>query len=318
MSRVGLVLGGGGITGAAYHLGSLLAVEAATGWHPSKADVVVGTSCGAFAAALLRGDQLSIDTLIDGAHDRDEVTERLKQRVYRRSRPRGMVRWLRRGVLPGLTRPDLRLAVGSPGLYRTDGIADWLGERLGSLAESWPSQPTVVVAYDLENRRRMAFGTDEAPDVSLREAVGASCAVPFVYEPVRIDGRWYADGGMASGTSADLLLASEDPLDLVIVIAPMAATESRTGARFYEEAFDRFGRSALDQELARIREAWPATDVVVIRPDHSVLAVTRPNPLSTRAAVPAFLRTLRSLRSQLGDADTWAILSHHLATERVP
>ena len=317
MSRVGLVLGGGGITGAAYHLGSLLAIEMATGWHSSQADVVIGTSCGAFAAALLRGGELSIDTLIDGAHDRDEVTERLKSRVYRRSRPRGVVRWLRRGVLPGLAHPDLRIAVGSPGLYRTDGIADWLDERLGGLADSWPSRPTVIVTYDLEGRRRVAFGTDEAPDVPLKQAVAASCAVPFVFEPVRIDGRWYADGGMASGTSADLLLAADEPLDLVIAIAPMAASESRTGARFYEEAFDRFGRDALALELARIKEAWPSTDVVVIRPDHSVLAVTRPNPLSTRAAVPAFLRTLRSLRSQLGDAETWAILSRHLAGERV-
>ncbi len=313
MGSVGLVLGGGGITGASYHLGTLLAIEMATGWHPSQAEVVVGTSCGAFTAAMLRGGQLTIDAFLDDAHSREEVTRRLRARIYRRSRrPAGVVRWLRRGVLPGLARPDLRLVAGSPALYTTRGIAEWVEERLGPMANGWPDEATVIVGFDLTERARIAFGTDEAPQVALKDAVAASVAVPMVFEPVQLNGRWYVDGGIASGTSADLLLGFDEPLDLVIVVAPMAASESRPGARFYEDAFDRAGRVALEQEIDRIRSEWPETDVVVFRPDDRVLAVTRPNPLSTKAAVPAFLRTLRSLKDELGRPDTWGILQRHL------
>jgi NTE family protein len=318
MAKVGLVLGGGGITGASYQLGTLLAIEMATGWDPASAAVVVGTSCGAFCAAMLRGGQLSVDTFIDGGHSRDDANRRLKSRVYRRSvRPSGVVRWLRRGVLPGLTRPDLRLVVGSPAVYCTEGIADWVEERIGPIATTWPAEPTVIVGYDLESRERVAFGTDAAPRVTLRDAVAASTAVPMVFEPVKIDGRWYADGGFASGTSADLILGAPEQLDLIIVIAPMAATESRPGARFYEGAFDRAGRLALSQEVDRIRNEWPGTDIVVFRPDDRVLAVTRPNPLSTRAAVPAFLRTLRSLRDELRRPEVWSVLERHLVGSKV-
>lgn len=318
MASVGLVLGGGGITGASYHLGTLLALEMATGWHPSQADVIIGTSCGAFTAAMLRGGDLSIDAFLDQTHSRDAVSRSLRARVYRRSAtPRGMVRWLRRGVIPGLVRPDLRMVAGSPAMYSTEGIAEWVEERIGAMANSWPTEPTVIVAFDLADRKRTPFGTDAAPDAALKDAVAASVAVPMVFEPVKIGDRLYVDGGISTGTSAELLLGSDEQLDLVIVVAPMAASESRPGARFYEDAFDRAGRTALSQELDRVRAEWPGTDIVVFRPSDEVLAVARPNPLSTKAAVPAFLRTLRSLKDELARPETWEILSRHLVHSSV-
>jgi NTE family protein len=314
VSSVGLVLGGGGITGASFHFGALLALDMATGWHPDEADVIVGTSCGAFTAAMVRGGGLTLDTFLGDSETRDEVAERLRGLIYRRTRPRGVMRWMRRGVLPGLRRPDLNLALGSPALYDTSGIVEWVEHTLGPAADRWPDKPTVIVAYDLSDRSRVPFGTEAAPAAPIKTAVAASVAVPAVFEPVQIGGRWYADGGIASGTSADLVLANPDPLDLLVVLAPLAAVEARPGARFYEEMFDRAGRSALDAELATIREAWPHTDVVVLRPDRRVLATTRPNPLSVEAAIPAFLRTLRSLKSDLSRAGTWEILERHLVT----
>ena len=322
MSSVGLVLGGGGITGAAYQLGALLALEMATGWKPDDAEVIIGTSCGAFTAALIRGGQLSLETFLDESVSEEEMAERLHRRIYRKggnasSAPGGMVRWVRRGIIPGLTRPDLRLLAGSPARYRTDGIVEWVEERIGPLAQSWPDRPTVIVAYDVAARRRVAFGTDEAPDVTISQAVAASAAVPMVFEPVKIQGRWYLDGGVSSGTSADLVLGSPTQLDLIIVVAPMASPQRRPGARFFEGALDRAGSAALDIEIETIRDRWPGTDVVVFRPDEGVLAVTRPNPLSTQAAVPAFLRTLNSFTDALADPETWDVLSRHITSSPV-
>ncbi len=307
------MLGGGGPTGASYHLGALLALEMATGWDADDAEVIVGTSAGAFTAAMVRGGELSLDTFLDGGTDREDVARRLQRRIYRRTRPGGMFRWMRRGILPNLTHPDLRLIVGSPAIYSTAGIEEWVRERLGPMADGWPEKPTVIVAFDLISGKRVPFGTEAAPDAPLATAVGASAAIPMVYQPVRIDGSLYVDGGLASGTSADFVLGAEQPLDLVLVIAPMAADELRTGARFYEAAIDNVGCAALDAEVDRIRGAWPDTDIVVLRPDEHVLQVTRPNPLSTRATIPTFLRTLRSLRDSLAEQETWTTLRHHLA-----
>ena len=317
MSRVGLVLGGGGITGAAFQFGTLLAIGLATGWDPNSADVVIGTSCGALTGAMVRGGRLDLETFVGSAASRQEVAEALHTRVFRRSRPSGVLRWLRRGVLPGLRRPDLRLILGSPAIYSTVGLAEWIDDALGADASGWPSRPTVIVAYDVAARCRAPFGTDAVPPAALRDAVAASAAVPGIFQPVLIGGRWYADGGLASGTSVDLVLGFDQPLDLVMVIAPLAAAQRRPGARFYEDIFDRFGHSALEAEIALVHNRWPASDILVLRPDHRVLALARPNPMSTEAAMPVFLRTLRSMRDELAAPATWQVLSRHLVTHPV-
>ncbi|NND04644.1 MAG: hypothetical protein HKN91_17860 [Acidimicrobiia bacterium] len=305
MSKVGLVLGGGGITGAAFHFGSLLALRAATGWDPNEAEVIVGTSSGAFAAAMIRGGRLDLETLVGDTSNRDEVAARLSKYVYRRTTPRGLARWVRKGLLPGLTKPNLELTLGSPAVNSTEGIAEWVEETLGDLALMWPDHPTVIVAFDLESKERVPFGTEGAPPVPLKDAVAASAAVPFIFQPVRINKRWYADGGIASGTSLDLVLANPEPLDFVLVVAPLAATDSRN-------PFDRVGRSALQAELDVVKSTWPDCDVLVLRPDSRVLAAARPNPLSVKAAVPSFLRTLMSMREQLSHEEVWSVLERHL------
>jgi predicted acylesterase/phospholipase RssA len=264
---------------------------------------------------MVRGNQLTLETFVGEAKTREEIAEVLRQRVFRRSRPSGMLRWMRRGLLPGLRRPDLNLVLGSPAIHSTEGLADWVEDAVGDLADSWPDHATVIVAYDLHCRRRMPFGTEEAPPARLKDAVAASAAVPFIFQPVRIRDHWYADGGIVSGTSADLLLGAETPLDLVIVIAPLAAAERRPGARFHEDIFDRFGRTALEGEIRLIKESWPNTEVLVLRPDYRVLLAARPNPMSADAAMPGFLRTLRSMKHELAAPATWDLLKRHLVVE---
>jgi NTE family protein len=313
MSRVGLVLGGGGVTGAAFHFGTLFSLRMATGWEPADADVVVGTSSGAVVAALVRSRRLNLEALVGDVHGSSELARALAERIYRRSRMHGVGRWMRHGLLPGLRHPGIRLAVGSPAPYTTDGIADWLRSALGESATSWPDRPTTIVAYEIESRTRVAFGTEGSPDTDLVTAVAASSAVPMVFDPVTIEGRRYVDGGIISGTSADLVLGSPEPLDLVIVVAPMAATDTRPEARFYEGIIDRLGSQALDAELDLVAAEWPDAEMLVLRPDGSILSETRPNPLSTAAALPAFLRTLRVMRSTLASEAVWPVLERHLS-----
>ena len=310
------MLGGGGITGAAFHFGALISLRMATEWNPSDADVVVGTSSGAVVAAMVRSDRLSLDALIGDVHGANELAWELRSRIYRRTRPGGVGRWMRHGLLPGIRRPGIGLAVGSPARYTTDGIAEWIRETIGDAAGHWPDAPTTIVAYEVEGRRRVAFGTEGSPDVDLATAVAASAAVPVVFEPVEIDGRHYVDGGVASGTNADLLLGSPEPLDLVIVVAPMAPNEGRPDSRFYEDYFSRLGGAALDDELQRVRALWPAVDVIVLRPDAAVLTASRPNPLDPGAALPCFLATLRSMRGMLAGPEVWPLLEKHFASTR--
>ncbi len=314
MSSVGLVLGGGGITGAAYEFAALMAIRTATGWNPDDAEIIIGTSAGATVAAVVRANRLNIENLTGGDHTRHEYTEHLGQFLLRRTRPTGFGRWVRHGLIPGLRHPGLEMTLGGPAPFDSAGIADYVEHLAGPIANSWPEKPTLITAFDLIDRHLVVFGSEDAPEARLRDAVAASSAVPMVYQPVEIDDRPYVDGGVASGTSAHLVFQhAKQPLDFILIIAPMASEEEREDSRFYEGIFDRLGSEALSRELEIIEASWPETDVVVLRPNDAVLAAARPNPLSVEQTVPTFIRTLAFLRRQLAESHVWDLLKEHLS-----
>lgn len=296
-----------------------MAIELATGWNPNDADVVIGTSAGSFVTALLRNDRLMVDSLVDPGESREDVAARISNRLFSRGGLSGVGRWVRRGIIPSFRNPGLTAFLGSPAPFVASGLKEWVETRVGpARAASWPERPTVITAYDLESHQRVAFGTQDAPDVSIADAVAASSAIPILFCPWEIDGRHYVDGGVVSGTHADLILGSEKPLDLVIVIAPMAAEEQRHRAWFHERIFDRVGTNALKRELAEVRLAWPDTDIIVLEPSPQVLSAMRPNPLDPKGAVPTFIRTLIAMRRRLAQPEVWSLLEHHLVTAPVP
>src|SRR5213592_2942477 len=69
--KVGLVLGAGGVTGAAWLIGALDALAEESGWDPALADVVVGTSAGAAIAGVVAGGGIPPGFLV--AHAAGEV-----------------------------------------------------------------------------------------------------------------------------------------------------------------------------------------------------------------------------------------------------
>lgn len=318
VSRVGLVLGGGGVTGAAYEIAALMAIRLATGWEPNNAEVVVGTSSGSFVSALVRNDALTLDSLVLPEESREDVAERIRSHVYARGDARPVLgEWLRHGLLPGMRRPGLTMALGAPAPYHARGVAEWVTRQVGvEAAGSWPKRPTALVAYDLASGARTAFGTDAAPDVALSDAVAASSAIPLLFRPYPIDGRLYVDGGVASGTHADLVLGASDNLDLVLIIAPMAATVRRERARFYERMFDRVGLRSLDEELDIIRSSWSGCDILTLSPPPGVQTVARPNPMDASRSVATFIRTLIAMKPVLARPEVWGILRRHLVVSQ--
>lgn len=295
-----------------------MALRIATEWDPNDADVIVGTSSGAFVSSLVRNDALSLDSLVLPSDDRDDVTRRIREHVYSKDASASVGKWMRYGLVPGVRNPGLTMFLGSPARYSAAGIARWVTSNIGDeAAESWPSRPTAIMAHDIQRGVRAAFGTDSAPAVGIADAVAASSAVPLVFRPYRIGGGLYVDGGVSSGTHADVVLGHSEPLDLVLVVAPMAAQVQRARARFHEKMFDRVGLKSLRDEIALITEAWPECDVVTLFPSPSVQNAMRPNPMDASRSVATFMRTLISMKRTLARPDIWERLDHHLVNRSI-
>jgi NTE family protein len=285
----GLVLGGGGVLGAAWMAGALAALRDVRGFDPADAEVMVGTSAGAVTAALLAGG-VGVEELV--ARQRGEPVEA--------------------GVLAGFdwdpardarsTPPRPRLRPGNAGLVvrsarsrqlrrmpPTAVLAALLPEGRGSLdavgglaaaawpEREWPRRPALrIVAMDFETGARVAFGASSAPVAGVAEAVMASCAIPGWFAPVAIGGRRYVDGGAYSATSADLLAGAG--LDEVYVLAPMVsfATDHPRGmtARLERGWRGRVTRRCV-REVASVRHG--GTRVCVLGPGPADLAAMGAN-----------------------------------------
>ena len=89
-----------------------------------------------------------------------------------------------------------------------------IASRLPSAA--WPERNLVVTAVDAHSGAPRTFSRNDGVD--LVRAVSASSAVPGLWPPVEIGGRWYLDGGVRSATNADLAAGYER----VVVLAPVS------------------------------------------------------------------------------------------------
>ena len=93
---------------------------------------------------------------------------------------------------------------------------DQVRQRIGDL--EWPDRDLVVTAVDVATGELAAFGPrGPFPDVTLEDAVNASCAVPCVYPPIPIGSRTLIDGGVRSGSNADLVSGC----DPVVALTPV-------------------------------------------------------------------------------------------------
>jgi NTE family protein len=234
MTRIGLVLGGGGVVGQAYHSGVLAVLQHDFGFDARQADLVVGTSAGSITGTLLRlgvsPEDLAAWTVKAPLSSDDDVLAHLAGTDVPElaplrprdllSRPAGLPSWhmVRRAVTrPWLFRPlAAGLALLAPG--RHDIVA-----QLAALRElgtgTWPRQ-LWITAVRRRDGRRVVFGRPGSPSAPLHLAVAASCSVPGYFAPVEIGGTSYVDGGVHSPTNAALLRGCG--LDLAIVVSPMS------------------------------------------------------------------------------------------------
>jgi NTE family protein len=308
---VGLVLGAGGAVGHAYHAGVLAALEDDLGWDARRADVIVGTSAGSVVAAMLRGGFAATDIAARSqGRPMSAAAERLVAQAGMRGPPRlprarparargGMASpaRLRRAVRePWRAWPgSLAAAVLPAGEVPTDPIAVPLDALFGA---TWPTEPTWIVAVQLDTGRRVVFGRAGSPDATVAEAVAASCAIPGYFQPVSIDGVRYVDGGVHSPTNADVLRTEE--LDLVVVSSPMSTTGGTRRFRV-DAAMRHVARLALGREVARLRRR--GIPVVSFQPNAADQAVMAGNPLDPAKRGPVSEQAQATTSRRLGRSD---------------
>ena len=286
---VALVLGSGGVLGASFHAGVLLALSQTWGIDARSTAEILGTSAGAFTGAMLaaglsptdlvrreQGLPLSSSGRAIWGRRTESVGLKSQERAFGVGigPPAAPQLALSAFWRPGTIRPGTVLAGLTPrGQRSTDRIEATITDVLGA---TWPTAPRLrLVAVNLGSGRREVFSAQCS--VSIGAAVAASCAVPGIHAPVVIEGAEYIDGAAHSANNLDAVGRH----DVVIVSSPSTGSSSRT--RPWAIA-----RHLWRLQLGRERKSLSdQTDVIVIEPDQRLLDAMGTDPMDTskRASV---------------------------------
>ncbi|AEV84948.1 patatin [Actinoplanes sp. SE50] len=268
-----LVLGGGGVTGIAWHLGLLCGLQRA-GLPLGDADTIIGTSAGSVVGTLLAA---GVD--LEAAVAAQQVEAAAPPRSG--GSGRGTSQWLAAmSVLidPSVPAQQARAQVGTmASAADTTDEQTWL-RRIGDLLpiRDWPQGRDLrLVVVDTADGRDVVL--DAAAGAPLLQAVAASCAVPGLMPPVTIGEHRFMDGGVRLGAGADLAAGA----DRLIVIAPMAM----------------LGRERIEAEMA----AAGAAGSLLIEPDQEALEAFGPNFMDPARRAPSVAAGLRQAE-ELADA----------------
>ncbi len=245
-----MALGGGAARGFA-HIGVIQMLEEA-GIRPG---LVVGTSAGSVVAALYASGKSGAQL--------QQVAEAMDEAAF----------------------TDWTLPIFSRGMLRGAALARYISAQVnGRLIESMPL-PLGIVATDLNSGQGMLFQRGDTAT-----AVRASSAVPAIFQPVRIAGRDYVDGGLVS--PVPVRYARQMGAELIIAVDISDAPESNAASDTLQILLQTFSIMSKSINTFELREAD-----VVVRP--ALLGVSSADFGARRSAIEAGRAAMRAALPQL-------------------
>jgi NTE family protein len=282
--HVALVLGGGGAAGNAWLIG-IIAGLAEVGLDMTEAaDLVVGTSAGATAAAQVRSGIPAAELLASVLSAPVQPVGQTGERPP--SLPMATVFERMRAISAAATSAaDLQRAMGAFGLESDSILGPAAGQRRAMVAArlprpEWPHRPMIVVAIDAHTGELAAFDRDSGVD--LVDAVMASTALPGMVPTHSINGNRYISGGVRSPDNADLASGYAN----VVVLSPLGGRSGTLPAGQFEglRRPPEWGADLPGQVESLRRQG---SRVEVITPDADSRAAMGTNQMDLATRIPA-------------------------------
>ncbi len=285
-----LVLGGGGAAGNAWEIGVIAGLAEAGLDLTETADLVIGTSAGATAAAQVRSGIPAAELLASvlspplrpAGQNREQPPSLPMATVFERMRAIGAA---------ANSAADLCRAMGAFGLESDSILEPGAGQRRAVVAarlprSEWPERPMIVVAVDAHTGEPVAFDRDSGVD--LVDAVIASTALPGLVPTHSINGSRYIDGGVRSKEHADLASGYAN----VLVLSPLSGVSRTPPEPGADPAgqFEGLRRAPgwgvdLESEVEGLRSK--GSHVEVITPDTHSRAAMGTNQMDPATRIPA-------------------------------
>lgn len=284
MTRLGLALGGGGVVGVAWEVGVVAGLAQALGWDPAGVHVLVGTSAGSIVGTqLLQGR--TVDELVAGQRGPAPGEVPLRPELDLAALGEIFAAWTTADEVT----PELARRIGArattAGTVPEDDYVSSFGRML--VAADWPAGDLRVTGVSVQTGERVVWTSSSG--VPLDRAVAASCAVPGMFPPVRVGEGTFVDGGVWSGSNADVLLGSG--ADAAVFVGPLVG----------ETGLGPVSGRALERERTLLAEAGVALLDVVPGGRFAAVGQDLMNPAHRADAVDAGLADGEDTATRLKD-----------------
>ena len=285
--KLALVLGGGGAAGNAWEIGIIAGLAEAGLDMTEAADLVVGTSAGATAAAQVRSGIPPAELLAAVLSPPVQPVGRNRERppsapptlpmatVFERMRAIGAA---------ATSAADLQRAMGAFGLESDAALGPAAAEQRRAMVAArlprheWPDRPMIVVAVDAHTGELAAF--DRESGIDLIDAVTASTAMPGMAPTHSINGISYINGGVRSADNADLAAGYAT----VVVLSPLSGrTGPQPEGQF--EGLRRLPGADLGSQIEALRQQGSRVEVII--PDADSRAAMGTNQMDLATRIPA-------------------------------
>ena len=235
--KVALVLGGGGLKGFA-HIGVLVALEE-LGIKPS---VYAGTSIGSLISAAQAGG-MSTDEMTDHA---------------RRLRRRDLFRLNRLGMILERTH--------APSIYQSAPLREVCASVVRDQTFEDLDKPLLVNTVDLQRGSPVVWGLPGLKDVSVLDAVYASCALPGFYPPGAVGDRTCVDGGVIDNLPVNVASQGMDAVIAVDTGSTSLITQRDIARHGFTAIYMRAATTMMHALQLSPLEHWSTPPMILIRP----------------------------------------------------
>jgi NTE family protein len=232
-----LALSGGGLKGLA-HIGVLRALEE-RGLVPS---MVIGSSMGSLvAAAWASGMSL------------EEMTNR------------GLA--VRRRDIFQVAHVDMAFKrMRAPAIYRKEPLDTLINTLVGDITFEQLQHRLVINTVELNSGMQVLWGLPGLRKIRVADAVFASCALPGIFPPREIAGRWYVDGAVTENMPVAIAQVQSDGPVLAVDVGSTSSLRTNVQDDGFAATYIR-GLEIVMQTMKESRlRTWGAPPLVLVHP----------------------------------------------------